>query len=367
MSAVDEKKGVITKPKIVQYAEVARGYTYFEENDVLFAKITPCMENGKHAIARNLIDGIGFGSTEFHVLRPKKDIIPEWIWYFVRQKQFLQEAATHFTGAVGQQRLPESFLANYLLPIPPLSEQKRIVERIEELMQEVDKARKACEQQLAAVKALPSAYLREVFESKEAKRWNRERLGEVCEIFSGSPAPQEKKYFEEGKYPFVRVKDLGKHGWTTNLNETDDFINDLAIRELKLVRAPKGTILFPRSGAAIATNSRAILGIDAYIVSHLAAIKPIDQRANQYFVYYWLCTVDMTQYMENPGYPSLKLSTISHIPIPIPPLTEQKRIVDYLNEKMAQIEKLRTAIEKQWLVINALPQAILKKAFRGEL
>ncbi len=70
MAAINEKTGTVTSPQIVPYYRVAKGYTYFEEGDVLFAKITPCMQNGKHVIARNLIDRIGFGTTEFHVLRP---------------------------------------------------------------------------------------------------------------------------------------------------------------------------------------------------------------------------------------------------------------------------------------------------------
>lgn len=120
MSAVDEKTGKIVSPQVVPYSKVAKGYTYFEENDVLFAKITPCMQNGKHVIAKNLIDKIGFGTTEFHVLRPKDEILSEWIWYFVRQPYFLKEATAYFTGAVGQQRIPEYFLSEYFIQLPPL-------------------------------------------------------------------------------------------------------------------------------------------------------------------------------------------------------------------------------------------------------
>lgn len=114
--------------------------------------------------------------------------------------------------------------------------------------------------------------------------WRWVRLGEVCEVFSGSSAPQEKKYFENGKYPFVRVQDVGKYGRTTALVDIKDYINDSAIEELNLVKAEKGTILFPKSGAAITTNNRAVLGIDAFIVSHLAALKPKEGIADTYFV-----------------------------------------------------------------------------------
>jgi type I restriction enzyme S subunit len=79
MSAVDEKRGTISKPEIRAFGQVSKGYTSFIENDVLFAKVTPCMENGKAAIAGTLVNRLGFGSTEFHVLRPTELVLPEYI------------------------------------------------------------------------------------------------------------------------------------------------------------------------------------------------------------------------------------------------------------------------------------------------
>lgn len=146
-----------------------------------------------------------------------------------------------------------------------------------------------------------------------------------------------------------------------------DYLNDVAIEELKLIKAERGSILFPKSGAAITTNNRAILGIDAFIVSHLAALKPKEGIADTHFVYCWLCSIDMIQYMENPGYPSLNLSIISRIPVALPSLPKQKRIAAKLQGLMQEVERARTACEKQLEAINALPQAILRKAFRGEL
>lgn len=163
MATVDEKTGTIAKPEVVAYSKVAKGYTYFEEGDVLFAKITPCMQNGKHVIARNLIDGIGFGTTEFHVLRPNNEILSEWIYYFVRQPHFLQEATAYFTGAVGQQRVPDGFLVNYIIPLPPIEDQKHIVSYLKEKMALVEKLRIATEKQLEQINALPQVILRKAF------------------------------------------------------------------------------------------------------------------------------------------------------------------------------------------------------------
>lgn len=147
MAAVDDREGRISDLQTRPFGEVKRGYTYFEENDVLFAKITPCMENGKAAIARGLINGFGFGSTEFHVLRPTNRVLPEWIYYFVRREAFRQEAKTKFRGAVGQQRVPQDFLETHFIPVPfpdnpekSLAIQQQIVTRVQMTASEVAEA-----------------------------------------------------------------------------------------------------------------------------------------------------------------------------------------------------------------------------------
>jgi type I restriction enzyme, S subunit len=147
MAAVDEREGKISDLQIRSFGEIKRGYTYFEENDVLFAKITPCMENGKAAVARGLINGFGFGSTEFHVLRPMNSVHPEWINYFIRREVFRQEAKTKFRGAVGQQRVPKDFLETHLIPVPfpenpekSLAIQQQIITRIQTTSGEVAEA-----------------------------------------------------------------------------------------------------------------------------------------------------------------------------------------------------------------------------------
>jgi type I restriction enzyme S subunit len=133
MNAVDEDTQTITGAEIKKLASVRMGYTYFRENDVLFAKITPCMENGKVAIARNLKNGIGLGSTEFHVIRATDKILPEWIFVIVGSKSFRDKAEEHMTGTAGQQRVPIEFLKNIKIPLPPLSEQKKIVAHLDVL------------------------------------------------------------------------------------------------------------------------------------------------------------------------------------------------------------------------------------------
>ena len=120
MHAVNEKLGTIERAELRPFQTVAKGYTYFEEGDILFAKITPCMQNGKHALACNLSDGIGFGTTEFHVLRPAPQVRAEWLLHYLRQHSVLEAAQRTFTGSVGLQRVPDSFLRDLEMPLPSL-------------------------------------------------------------------------------------------------------------------------------------------------------------------------------------------------------------------------------------------------------
>lgn len=116
--------------------EVNKGFSYFIEGDVLFAKITPCMENGKCAIARDLVNGIGFGSTEFHVLRPNfGSLTSEWIFWFLRNKNTRILAEKNMTGSAGQKRVPKLFLEKVQIPLPPLDIQKQIAHELDTLFE----------------------------------------------------------------------------------------------------------------------------------------------------------------------------------------------------------------------------------------
>jgi type I restriction enzyme M protein len=125
--------------------EVIKGYTFFKNDDVLLAKITPCFENGKSGIARNLINKIGFGSTEFIVFRPSAKALPEWIYYFISDDVFLNVGKNNMTGSAGQQRLSQDFVKSFKIPVPPLDVQTQIVARIEEEQKLVDANKKLIE------------------------------------------------------------------------------------------------------------------------------------------------------------------------------------------------------------------------------
>jgi type I restriction enzyme S subunit len=159
MPAVSEK-GEIDASEKKSYDEVKTGFTYFAEQDVLFAKITPCMENGKGAVAKGLCNGIGFGSTEFHVLRPIKGVSnPYWLYTVTAFKQFRMDAASNMTGSAGQRRVPASFLEAYKVSLPPIDLQNQFSAFVEQ----TDKSKSAIQQSLDKLETLKKALMQKYF------------------------------------------------------------------------------------------------------------------------------------------------------------------------------------------------------------
>lgn len=136
MVNIDEKFGKRKKNLEKKYYEVKKGFTYFEENDVCLAKITPCMENGKCFVAKNLTNQLGFGTTELHIFRPKENLLdPSYLFYFLRTKKFRKDAEIKMTGSSGHKRVPDDFLLNYDYPIPDIQIQRQIVSELDAQMQ----------------------------------------------------------------------------------------------------------------------------------------------------------------------------------------------------------------------------------------
>ena len=139
MKCVKELTGNIDLSITRKYTEVKKGYTCFKNGDIIFAKITPCMENGKIAIVHDLKNEIGFGSTEFHVIRLKDNhLSPKFYFYYLIQDNFRDCAQRNMKGTAGQLRVPSDYLKNSMIPIPPLPEQKRIISKIESIFGRID-------------------------------------------------------------------------------------------------------------------------------------------------------------------------------------------------------------------------------------
>lgn len=147
-------------------SEVYTGYTYFNDDDVLLAKVTPCFENGKAGIAKNLTNGIGFGSSEYHVLRANKNTLPEWIYYSIMTAKFKEEGVNNMTGSSGLKRVPPAFVANWRIKNPPINEQHKIIERIKSTDSKLSKLISEQQSKLSYLRALKASLLDKAFKGK---------------------------------------------------------------------------------------------------------------------------------------------------------------------------------------------------------
>ncbi len=191
MAAVDEIFGEITEVEEKFYRDVKKGFTPFLDNDVLFAKITPSMENGKAAVARDLTNGIGFGSTEFHVIRCTEYVLPEFVFHFIRQSSFRLWAKSSFIGSAGQQRVPADFLKRIPFLLPTIPEQQRIAA----ILKQADALRRQRRENLEQAKQLPTVLFLEMFGDTrhDKQKWKKESLSKLVTVRSSliTPTPDE--------------------------------------------------------------------------------------------------------------------------------------------------------------------------------
>ncbi len=167
MSSVSDKTGTIEIQEIRTLEEVKKGYTYFKKGDVIFAKITPCMENGKTSLTDNLETEYGFGSTEFHVLRVNNQIvIPEYLYIILRSQRFRKLAMTNMTGTAGQKRLPKDYLAEYKIYVTSIEEQQEIVTKLHKIEVERTNYNYFYEKSLGRLSNLRQSILKKAFEGK---------------------------------------------------------------------------------------------------------------------------------------------------------------------------------------------------------
>lgn len=166
MASLSEITGEIVDPEIRTLGKVKNGFTNFSEGDVVFAKITPCMENGKSAIIGKLINDIGYGTTEFYVLRCGEELSNKYLHHIVRSKKFRDEAKQNMTGAVGQQRVPKKYMEDYTLNLPTFSEQTEIVRIIDDLLAKEQQAKELAENALAKIDLIKKSILARAFRSE---------------------------------------------------------------------------------------------------------------------------------------------------------------------------------------------------------
>ncbi|MDC6466988.1 restriction endonuclease subunit S [Methylophilaceae bacterium] len=186
-------------------------------------------------------------------------------------------------------------------------------------------------------------------------KFNTVMLSEVAEVGAGNSAPQDKKLFNGGKYPFIRTSDVGKIKVGT-INKTVDKLNENGIKKLKLFST--GTILFPKSGASTFLNYRVLMGEDSYVSSHLATIKANTDKVLDKYLWYFLQTIDSANLIPDSDYPSVNLKVIQKIATPLPSLNEQKQTIKKLEELLPEIDNALIKFKAQIIKTNELSERL---------
>ncbi len=190
--------------------------------------------------------------------------------------------------------------------------------------------------------------------------WQQTTLGAVAQVGAGNSAPQGASLFSGGIYPFFRTSDAGRVRFG-DIAESSDYLNDEGIKGLRLLHA--GTILFPKSGASTFLNHRVMMAVDGYVSSHLATIVGNESKIDRRFLLYFLSTVSAQDLVQDHAYPSLNLPLIAGIPVLLPPLPEQHRIVAILDEAFDGIATAKGNAEKNLQNARALFESYLQKVF----
>lgn len=337
------------------YADVKKGFTYFADADVLFAKITPCMENGKGAIACGMENGIGFGSTEFHVLRPnKKMMMGEWLYYLTVCPTFRKEAERNMTGSAGQKRVPKSFLENYHVNIPVLSEQHQQVQVLNNIFALLSLRK----QQLAKLDELVKSRFVEMFGDpvSNEREWNVETLNDVCtEIGDGLHGTPE--YDDNGEYPFINGNNLinGAIEITPATKKVNAEIykkHYIDISANALLLSINGTL----GKLAFYNGEKVMLGKSACYCN----FKPEINRA---FVYGVMKTEAFAGFLEKSATAStiknVGLKAIRGYKLIMPPQALQMQFIEFSN----QADKSKLAVQQSIDQLETLKKSLMQKYF----
>jgi type I restriction enzyme S subunit len=181
-----------------------------------------------------------------------------------------------------------------------------------------------------------------VTSSNHAAGWETVPLVEAAFVGAGNSAPQKEELFKDGCHPFIRTSDVGQIGFG-KIGEARDLLNEAGVAKLR--RVPKGTILMPKSGASTFLNHRVETTVDAYVSSHLATIEARKNKALPRYLLYYLSTVKAQELIQDHRYPSLTLSVIGSVLVPLPHIEEQKRIVAVLDQAFADLDRVRAQSE----------------------
>ena len=363
MASVAEDCAGIVAREARPYGDVSHGYTYFEENDVLFAKITPCLQNGKHTLATGLEGGFGFGTTEFHVIRAGLRIDPRHLFRALTSPVNIERCEKGFNGTAGQQRVHPDTIRGLPLLLPPFSEQQAIAA----VLDSIDTAIERTEAAIAALEQLRRSLFHELLtrgipgwhtEWKDVPglgiipaKWDVVRLGEVAQVRNGTtPSRRSLEYWQDGEIPFVktgRVNDVF-------IDVPDEFITHEAI-SAGAVSVPSGSVLIAMIGQGKTRGMTARLGFDAAINQNFAAVfEPVGDFSLDFFFAWARQNYSVIRGLgQGSNQDALNCALIEGMRVPKPSVLEQRQITAALkaldlstywaNQERASLQALKAA------------------------
>jgi type I restriction enzyme, S subunit len=361
MDYVDEISGTIRDRSVRPVSEVAKGYTAFIEGDVLFAKITPCMKNGKCTIAKNLINGRGFGSTEFHVIRPTESITSNWIFYFLRQTKIRQDAERNMTGSAGQKRVPTQYISELKIPLPSFEEQ----ERIARILAKCDRLRRT----RRYTQQLSDTYLQSVFLemfgdlAENLKNWKKSTIEAISNKVTDGEHSTPQRTTEGIKLLSARNIQNGYLDFSPGL----DFIPEYEYQRISKRCNPElGDVLMSCSGTVGRVATLNISG-PISMVRSVALIKPKHDVVESKFLEYFLRNKYTQRLIKQSSHQSSQANIftgqIKELPVLLPPLSLQSKFA----LSVQKYDRLRTQQREATRQAEHLFQTTLHRAFSGEL
>lgn len=364
------------KFEVKKWHEVKKGYTQFQNGDTLFAKITPCFENGKAGIVRGFPSGVGAGSTEYFVLRPiAQAVVPELLLALVKTKEFLTGGETNMTGSVGHKRVPKEYVENHSLPLPPLAEQEQIAAKLDELLAQVDTIKARLDSIPHILKHFRQSVLAAAVSGKLTEEWKKHNcvndwvhtnLDSLCESSFYGPRFSKEDYSRSG-VPTIRTTDMTENGLIELTSDTP--LVQVPKEKLEQFRVKKGDLLVTRTGSI---GVMAIFDGDYFAIPSAYLIRfRFKESVEVKYAYYFL-TSPIGQQELGLGItaitqPNINAKTIRAIGLDLPSLQEQTEIVRRVEQLFAYADQIEQRVKDAQARVNHLTQSILAKAFRGEL
>jgi len=345
--------GEFDASEIKNYSEVKKGFTNFQNGDILFAKITPCMENGKGAIAHNMKNGIGFGSTEFHVLRPDTDkITSEWLYYLTTWKAFRKEAERNMTGSAGQKRVPKTFLENYVVNLPDIDTQKSE----NKILRKVDDLIFLRKQQLAKLDELIKARFVEMFgdPSNNPMGWKKQNFEDIARLITDGEhmTPQRTN---KGIY-LLSARNILNH--TIQLDDVDYIDEEEYGRIARRIVPQQGDVLVSCSGS-IGRCCVVPSELKFQMVRSVALIR-FNNTINPIFAEWLIATDELQKQIYTSATQSSQANLfqgkIRKLCGYVPPLSLQNQFAAFVERVDKQKQTVQQSLEKLELMKKALMQ-----------